>query len=340
MDVWGKIYILEESNMSNIWHVKNWFRVGKNISWKLNFYTLFAYLYLLKPTKFRYRQALKKHDFVLSYLRREMKNVIRQYKSYPEITPAKDMPPKRIIWTVWWQGEENAPLLVKVCLNSIRKNANGAELIVITKSNYKQYIEIPDYILEKNKKGYICNAVLSDIARFLLLEKYGGLWLDATIYVASPIPPKYFEYIFFSQHTKPQKETCWVQNNAYHIFVIGSQAKAKLVSFTKTMFLEYWKTHDTAVDYLSTDYFFFLAMQEYPEIKNEINNLPYSSERLYDLESKLNAPYDEIYFDQLKKDCIFSKLDWHKQYREKQDTKKTFFSVISNNYIFSPNTKP
>lgn len=314
--------------MSNMWHVKNWFRVGKNISWKLNFHTLFGFLFLTKPTKFFYKQAEKKHEFVLSYLRRELKDVIDEYKDYREVEPAENIADNRIIWTLWWQGEENAPPLVKACINSMKRNANGANVIVITKDNYENYVTIPSYIFDKHEKGYICNAVLSDIIRFHLLEKYGGLWLDATIFVSSPIPREYYGFIFYSQHTKPQEMTCWVQNNAYHIFVIGSQPHAKLVSFTKDMFLEYWKTHNTAVDYLCTDYFFYLAMQEFPEIKAEIDSLPYSSERLYDLVKVLNKPYDESYFLKLKEDCIFSKLDWHKKYKTIIKGKETFYKVL------------
>ena len=314
--------------MSNMWHVKNWFRVGKNISWKLNFHTLFGFLFLTKPTKFFYKQAEKKHEFVLSYLRRELKDVIDEYKDYREVEPAENIADNRIIWTLWWQGEKNAPPLVKACINSMKKNANGANVIVITKDNYENYVTIPSYIFDKHEKGYICNAVLSDIIRFHLLEKYGGLWLDATIFVSSPIPREYYDFIFYSQHTKPQEMTCWVQNNAYHIFVIGSQPHAKLVSFTKDMFLEYWETHNTAVDYLCTDYFFYLAMQEFPEIKAEIDSLPYSSERLYDLVKVLNKPYDESYFLKLKEDCIFSKLDWHKKYKTIIKGKETFYKVL------------
>lgn len=311
-----------------MWHVKNWFRVGKNISWKLNFHTLFGFLFLTKPTKFFYKQAEKKHEFVLSYLRRELKDVIDEYKDYREVEPAENIADNRIIWTLWWQGEKNAPPLVKACINSMKKNANGANVIVITKDNYENYVTIPSYIFDKHEKGYICNAVLSDIIRFHLLEKYGGLWLDATIFVSSPIPREYYDFIFYSQHTKPQEMTYWVQNNAYHIFVIGSQPHAKLVSFTKDMFLEYWETHNTAVDYLCTDYFFYLAMQEFPEIKAEIDSLPYSSERLYDLVKVLNKPYDESYFLKLKEDCIFSKLDWHKKYKTIIKGKETFYKVL------------
>ena len=67
--------------MSNMWHVKNWFRVGKNISWKLNFHTLFGFLYLSKPTEFFYREAERKHKFVLDYLTDNYQSLIGKYRN-------------------------------------------------------------------------------------------------------------------------------------------------------------------------------------------------------------------------------------------------------------------
>lgn len=315
--------------MGNMWHVKNWFRVGHDISWSLNFHTLFAFLFLIRPSRFSYHQALKKHEAVLSYLKKEMAPVIDEYRNVKEVDSVLPSAEDRIIWTLWWQGEENAPPLVKACINSMKENANGAKVIVVTKHNCRQLVDVPDYIFQKQEKGYICFAVLSDIIRFHLLEKYGGLWLDSTIFVSKPIPEDYFHYTFYSQHTHPEKMTCWVQNNAYHIFVVGSRPGAKLVSFTKRMFLEYWKTHDTAVDYLCTDYFFYIAMQEYPEIKAEIDALPWSSERLYDLVHMLSKPYDENTFINLRDECIFSKLDWHRKYRLTASGKPTFYKILT-----------
>ncbi len=315
--------------MGNMWHVKNWFRVGHNISWSLNFHTLFGFLYLYKPFRNRFclSQAEKKHEFILSYLRKEHADIINRYRSYSE--PEFEEPEHRYIWTLWWQGEETAPPLIQSCFSSIRRNANGAELVILTKDNYRKYIELPEYILEKREKGYISFAQLSDIFRFTLLEKYGGLWLDSTIYTAQPIPEDYFSMHFFSQHTK-WAETCFVQHNLFHGFIIGSQKKGKLVSFVRDMFFDYWEKHDTLIDYLMIDYLIMLAYEEFHDIKAEIDSLAYTSERLYDLVNVLSEPYDEEYFMELENDCIFSKLDWHRKYKMTADGKPTYYSVLTD----------
>lgn len=314
--------------MSNLWHVKNWFRVGKNISWKLNFHTLFGVMYLYMPNNFSLKESEKKHTFILSFLKSNYKNVIDKYKLKTDEVPSK--PERRYIWTLWWQGEKNAPPLVSTCLKKMRENANGAEVIVLSKDNYEQYITIPKYIIEKREKGYISFAQLSDIFRFTLLEKYGGLWLDSTVYTSKPIPEDYFEKEFYSQHTKWQP-TCFVQHNLYHGFIIGSQKGGKLVSFVKEIFFEYWKENDTLIDYLLIDYLIMIAYTTFQDIKEEIDNLPYSSERLYDLVKLLNKPYNYDTFKSLTEDCIFSKLDWHKKYKTHKNSKETFYSFITTN---------
>ena len=119
-----------------------------------------------------------------------------------------------------------------------------------------------------------------------------------------------------------------MQHNLFHGFIIGSQKKGKLVSFVKEMFFEYWKKHDTLVDYLMIDYLIMLAYQEFPDIKKEIDGLDYSSERLYDLVNMLSKPYNEADFIKLKEECIFSKLDWHRKYKEEADNRPTFYSVL------------
>ena len=313
--------------MNTKWLIKNWFRVGHKISWKLSFETLISLLYFNPhfQNDFIYRIVEKKHRFVLDYLKSNCPEVLSQFES------VKDEPVplnRKFIWVMWWQGEENAPPLVKACISSMRRNAGNARLVVITKDNYKDFMEIPEYILEKHQKGWISFAQLSDIIRFLLLEKHGGLWLDSTVYVSSPIPDMIFSMPFFSQHTRPEKMTCWVQNNRYHGFIIASLPHAKLASFAKAMFLDYWRGHDTLVDYLMIDYIIMTAYREYDDIRREIDSLPWSSERLYDLVHLLDDAYDEKAFGKLEEECLFSKLDWHRKYRLETGGKETYYSNL------------
>ena len=50
-------------------------------------------------------------------------------------------PKSRTIWTCWWQGENNAPVLVKKCINSMRNYAGENKVVVIDEHNMKEYIK-------------------------------------------------------------------------------------------------------------------------------------------------------------------------------------------------------
>ena len=108
--------------MNTKWLIKNWFRVGHKISWKLSFETLIGLLYFNPcfQKDWVYNIVQKKHKFVLGYLKQDFQNIIDKYKT-ETISTAIQIPQKKYIWVMWWQGEENAPDLVKMCINSINK---------------------------------------------------------------------------------------------------------------------------------------------------------------------------------------------------------------------------
>ena len=122
---------------------------------KLELYSRISFLYLNKALKnpLILKVAERKHKLVFKFLEKEQADVIAKYKNLKE--KKHDEVGERYIWTLWWQGEDHAPEIVKICHNQLKKNANGAKVIIITKDNYKDYIELPPYILEKREKGYI-----------------------------------------------------------------------------------------------------------------------------------------------------------------------------------------
>ena len=83
------------------------------------------------------------------------------------------------IWSIWLQGEKNAPDLVQACFRSIRKNCRQ-ELVVLDEKQLRKFITLPDIIWKKRAAGKIKNAHFADICRVELLYEYGGIWMDST----------------------------------------------------------------------------------------------------------------------------------------------------------------
>ena len=80
----------------------------------------------------------------------------------------------KIVWTCWLQGMDDAPLMVKHCIESQKKALPDYEHRILTLRNYHQWVELPEYIEKKFRKGRIPRALFTDLLRLAVLKKYGG----------------------------------------------------------------------------------------------------------------------------------------------------------------------
>jgi mannosyltransferase OCH1-like enzyme len=91
---------------------------------------------------------------------------------------------EKIVWTYW----ENKPGCTKpphvsLCQETLYSNLGDAELRQVTPDNLRSYLpEIHpniDYIERDIRPGEVSLAIKAGIIRVLLIEKYGGLWIDS-----------------------------------------------------------------------------------------------------------------------------------------------------------------
>ena len=89
------------------------------------------------------------------------------------------VPIEKIIWIYWHQGWDNAPDIIKICKKSwIKKNPEWD----VRALDFKSINHFVDINLEKNILKSLCIAHQSDLIRLGLLEKYGGVWVDASLF--------------------------------------------------------------------------------------------------------------------------------------------------------------
>ena len=79
------------------------------------------------------------------------------------------------VWFFWMQGIEEAPNVVKVCLESLKKNLTDREIVVLDSSNIRDYVDMPEFFIAKYEKGIISQTKFSNLLRLELLIKYGLL---------------------------------------------------------------------------------------------------------------------------------------------------------------------
>ena len=58
----------------------------------------------------------------------------KEYSYEGQVTDSKELP----IFFMWFQGENNLPLVIQKCLESIRKNIPERKVIIITRQNVQQ----------------------------------------------------------------------------------------------------------------------------------------------------------------------------------------------------------
>jgi hypothetical protein len=105
----------------------------------------------------------------------------------------------KVIYILWFQGFENAPEIVKKCIDSWKYYNSDWTINLLDNNNLGDYINIKDYIdLSKLK---IEKSKIANIIRCILLSKYGGVWTDATTFCNKPLSewlPNYINHGFFA----------------------------------------------------------------------------------------------------------------------------------------------
>jgi hypothetical protein len=97
----------------------------------------------------------------------------------------------KIIWLLWFQGQELAPFIVKKCFASWIRENPGWKIIILDKETIHQYIDLD---LPEEKLARLTLTKQSNLIRLQLLSKYGGVWADATAYCMKPLDDWLEEY--------------------------------------------------------------------------------------------------------------------------------------------------
>lgn len=221
----------------------------------------------------------------------------------------KDIKPGRkndVVWFGWLQGIENAPEMVKVCYWSQKKYIKDKTFIEISYENYKKYVTLPDFIIEKYEKKIIPAAHFSDLLRLELLITHGGTWIDSTVLCTGADYPKQImdSELFFYQYFRKGA----VQSNGISNWFISAYSNNKLLMILRDMLYQYWQDYDCVLEYFVFHLFFRMITELYPE---DVAAMPkQNSYPAIALEYKLKENYDAEWMDKVKTVSCFHKLNY------------------------------
>lgn len=270
-----------------------------------------------------------------------MKDLIQSYQAgnYVDVVDNEpldvDFGGKIPVWLCWWQGIENAPELVKKCIESVKRFVpdEKASVQIITMENVGQYITLPEWVIKHFEQGHISLTHLSDILRFGLLYRYGGVWLDATYYVTEDFFTELFEAETFYTCKLPAAKWrsditrgLWSGNFWY------GKARNPFFRLMLNGFYEYWRTEDKLLSYFLIDDMIAAFYDEIPWVKELIDAVPVNNPQILDMQDVLNEKYSDAKWKRLTEQTKLFKLSYKKEWTTKTiDEKSTIYNFIISN---------
>ena len=269
--------------------------------------------FALKCTAKRIVSFSRYERFVYNYLSDFFEPVISDFKKHYTNDSMSETVPKKV-WTLWWQGEEAAPDIVKVCIESQKKafSAVGAELVVLTSDNWRNYISLPEHIIKKVENGTITLTHFSDIIRAELLKTHGGIWIDATVYCTKPVEESFFANLMFTVKCHESSDSLTLRR--WTGFLFGDRKNSELFSFMNEAFNYYWADKNELVAYLLIDYVIAIAYDNLSGVKNDIDHIQVSNKKLWALLRKMNREFDRDEWNSIISETTFLKLSYKDEF--------------------------
>ncbi|MDF2841841.1 MAG: capsular biosynthesis protein [Herbinix sp.] len=269
----------------------------------------------------------KKHEHIKSIIKKEYETNIAKYKEGRQEYTTEKISSSSPIWVFWWQGLVKAPEIIKTCLESIVKYAGGHEVRLITRYNYSKYVEIPDYIMNKLKSRHISITHFSDILRIHLLYQYGGLWIDATVFLTDYISDEINDYGFYTiNHGLYQNYH--VCKGKWSTFFIATAPNNPLFEYLMDIFHEYLKKEKIVICYLLIDCLIALGYENVDNFKKQIDYVPLNNTGVGIMKCCLNQIYNKKLFDSITKNSYIHKLTYKFKYKKGRFHGRTLYGYL------------
>ncbi|HFI0639753.1 TPA: capsular polysaccharide synthesis protein [Streptococcus suis] len=295
---------------------------------RLVFFTAFQLMIQPKTKKSLEILQISIDQKIMRKLRKKYKSDIEYFKANINDFKFPVVSNEEIVWVLWFQGIENAPILVRRCFESLKQNIpQNKKLVALDANNLSEYIDLPNFITDKYQAGKISHAHFSDLVRIELLSKYGGTWVDATVFMSSPIIHDYFfnSDLFLFQELRPNT---FGHSRRISNWFMTSKSNNEILLLTRFLLQKYWKNHDYVIDYYIFHCFFELAIEAYPELWNEV--IPYSNSHSHILQFRMFDDYNEYQWQEISRIIEVHKLTY--KYEEMECNGTFLGEVILKEY--------
>lgn len=249
---------------------------------------------------------------------------IKAVRPAPQDTSGSE--PERV-FTIWLQGEENAPGIVKSCFRSMRRHLKQ-ELVILDEKTLFDWISLPQYVLDKWHAGKMRPAHFCDICRVELIYSHGGVWIDSTGFVTAPIPDTVMneDFFIYMSGSRIRGSYSFVQNCFFR-----ARKHNPLLGVWREAILRYWKDEDRVINYFTHQLLFKLSAENNPVAAGLFAKMPkYEQDPTHALwDSHKNEPYDGQAFESMTAGAFFQKTEY-KSDDSKNPRPGSFADVLTN----------
>lgn len=281
----------------------------------------------------------EKHPFYIKsiekYVDRFMTPIIEKYKTFDE--PIRNSSFEKIpVWCCWWQGVEQMPEIVKLCNNRLQSLIpEETELHMITAENYREYVTLPQHVLDKLESGKMSITALSDVLRVALIAEHGGFWIDSTVFISNEFPVDFIRNDYYAQRMYGlgtcEHEAC---KGRWSGFLTAGRPNCILFRVLRDAFFSWWEIHNSVIDYVIYDYFLLSAYKQIPAIQKLVDALPNNNVGVFDMYKVLHKPYSQELYETLTRDTNLHKLTYKIElFKETQDGESTLYAYLLNTYM-------
>ncbi len=233
--------------------------------------------------------------------------------------------PVPYIWQCWLQGRAKVPPLVEACLRSVHNYHGQRKIKFVDGESIHDFITIPHIIQNKYERGAMAPAHYSDYIRVALLAKYGGTWLDATIFLTDSMPSEIFSQEFFA-YVFPawcdakelpalelvfSEQTSAINKRCFSNWCMHAKCNNRLIKLLRIFLEEYWKKEDVALDYYMFHLFSSYIVLKDPLCQNMFRSmLQLSNAYPHLLQQCLTKAFDENLYNTIKELTTLHKLTY------------------------------
>lgn len=187
----------------------------------------------------------------------------------------------KTIYLLWFSGFENAPTIVKKCKASWIHYNPTWNVVLLDNMTLPQHLSRAKLAKSIPNRATMNPAHVADIIRLLLLERYGGIWADATSFCNRPLDDWIYSNITqgFFAFAKPGPDRM-----LSNWFLYGSR-RNYIINKWRIATVKYHANHPNTSDYFiqhhlfhrlyKRDLFFRRMWEKVPEVGATSNNGPH-----------------------------------------------------------------